>query len=383
MVWNGKAHNDDYLMLSSDGGHPGRPGYYAITGYTIQAADGAGLYDLFGSSIMKSDGVKTGTEDGLDLLLYVNNTRLGSPLSVSTTGAMLSFDQSLGSLAVGDTVYVMIGAGKNQNYDLFRNFDFSLRRTPLATVPGPTPNPNPTPVPVPEQPVEQQWMAVAGFRTDYRTGGPAAGWKYQWSANGKLGDASKYANLTWSPTAGTYNTTGGATTVWNGKTHNDDYLNLNLDGGHPGRSGYYTIAGYTIQSDDGAGQYRLTGGSITKSDGVKTGDEDGLELLVYLNNTRIGGIESVLTDGSWRNFSRDFGQLAVGDTIYVMIGSGKNQHYDGFANFNFNIERLTAITVAASSFAVSAVPEPASGLLMLGAAGYGLAVTRRKRPAAG
>ena len=30
---------------------------------------------------------------------------------------------------------------------------------------------------------------------------------------------------------------------------------------------------------------------------MKTGDEDGLELLVYVNNIRMGGIESVLVDG--------------------------------------------------------------------------------------
>ncbi|QDT72315.1 hypothetical protein [Lacipirellula limnantheis] len=361
-VWNGKSHNDDYLMLGADGGHPGRPGYYAITGYTIQADDGAGLYQLIGSSIMKSDSVKTGDEDGLDLLLYINNTKLGSLQSVSTTGSMLSFDRDLGRLAVGDTVYVMIGAGKNQNFDLFKSFDFSLIRTPQVTIPDPNPNPAPTP----EQPVERQWIAVAGFRGDFQSGGPAAGWKYQWSASGKLGDASKYANLKWSSVAGAYNTTGGATTVWNGKTHNDDYLTLGLDGGHPGRAGYCTIAGYTIQAEDGAGSYRLNAGLISKADGVKTGDEDGLELLVYVNSTRIGGIETVLTDGSWKGFFREFGQLAVGDTIYVMIGSLKNQNFDNFANFDFSIERLTAVTPvpAAAAFALASVPEPSSAVML-------------------
>ena len=87
-----------------------------------------------------------------------------------------------------------------------------------------------------------------------------------WNPNGKLGDASKYAPLKWSSTAGAYNTTGGATTVWNGKSHNDDYLMLGLDGGHPGRPGYYAITGYTIQADDGAGLYSLIGSSIMKSD---------------------------------------------------------------------------------------------------------------------
>ena len=369
-------------MLGAERGHPGRPGYYAITGYTIQADDGAGLYQLLGSSIMKSDAVKTGNEDGLDLLLYINNTKLGSLQSVSTTGSMLSFDRNLGQLAVGDTVYVMIGAGKNQNFDLFKSFDFSLIRTPQVTIPKPSPTPTPTPTPNPTQPVEQHWIAVAGFRDDFKAGGPATGWKYQWSASGKLGDAAKYANLTWSSVAGVYNTTGAATREWDGKTHKDDYLMLGVENGHPGRAGYYTIAGYTIQAEDGAGNYRLNNGLISKADGVKTGDEDGLELLVYVNNTRMGDVESVLTDGSWKGFYRDLGQLAVGDTIYLMIGSAKNLNYDLFANFNFNIEKLTTVaavanTVAMSSVVVQAVPEPSGASLLLAGVGVG-ALARRK-----
>jgi hypothetical protein len=275
---------------------------------------------------------------------------------------------------------VMIGAGKNNNFDLFKSFDFSLQRTPIVTIPNPTPTPTPTP----GQPVEQQWVAVAGFRNDFKAGGPAAGWKYQWSASGKLGDASKYANLTWSSVVGAYNTTGGATRAWDGKTHKDDYLMLGLDAGHPGRAGYYTIAGYTIQAEDGAGIYRLNNGLISKADGVKTGDEDGLEVLVYVNNIRMGGVQSVLTDGSWTGLYRDLGQLAVGDTIYVMIGSAKNLNYDLFANFNFNVEKLTAITpaVAAASLAIGAVPEPSSAALVIVALGLTGSLARATRAGA-
>jgi hypothetical protein len=76
------------------------------------------------------------------------------------------------------------------------------------------------------------------------------------------------------------------------------------------------------------------------------------------------------------------GQLAVGDTIYLMIGSAKNLNYDLFANFNFNIEKLTTAaamtnTVAMSSVVVQAVPEPSGASLSLAAVGVG-ALARRK-----
>ena len=104
---------------------------------------------------------------------------------------------------------------------------------------------------------------------------------------GRLGDAASYAPLVWSDSAGVYNTTGAATQVYDGKAHNDDYLMLTPDGGHPGRGKYYTVAGYTIQPEDGDGLYRLVSTSLMKSDGVKSKGEDGLDLQVFLNNARL------------------------------------------------------------------------------------------------
>ncbi|BBO31912.1 hypothetical protein [Lacipirellula parvula] len=369
--WNGTLHNDDYLMLNAEGGHPGRPGSYTIAGYTLQADDGAGKYRLTGSSIMKNDTVAFPGEDGLTMLFYLNNTRLAS-VDVSEFSLGTNFDRDLGSLKVGDTIYVMVGSGKNNNYDLFRDFNFTLQK--YDSLPASDPNPIPQPV--------QQWQSVAGFRQDFKTGGPAAGWKYQWSSSGKLGDASKFSDLKWSSIAGAYNTTGAATTSFNGKARGDDYLTLGLDAGHPGRAGFYTIAGYTLQADDGGGVYRLTGGTLSKGDASKIGDEDGLELMVFVNNTLIGSIESILTDGSIKSFVRDLGQLVVGDTIYVMIGSAKNQNYDAFSNFNFTIERWT--TVAGNNGSgvggdiISSIPEPASASLMVAAA-VGVAASSRRR----
>ena len=354
-AWNGTTHKDDYLMINSTGGHPGRPGSYTIAGYTLQSDDGAGQYRLTGSSIMKSDSIVLPDEDGLTMLIYLNNTRLAL-LSVSEYAMGANFDRDLGALNVGDTIYLMIGAGKNNSYDLYKDFNFTLQKYSFlpATEPGSNPVPQPDPT----------WQAVAGFREDFRTGGPNAGWKYQWSPSGKLGDASKYTDLRWSAVAGAYNTTGAATASYNGNARGEDYLSLGLDSGHPGRAGYYTIAGYTLQTEDGAGLYRLSGGTIAKGDAVKSGDEDGLELLVFVNNIQIGGVESILIDGSIKTFLRDLGQLAIGDTIYVMIGSAKTQSYDAFKNFNFSIERWTSVVSGGSGGSggdvITSIPEPTS-----------------------
>jgi hypothetical protein len=186
--------------------------------------------------------------------------------------------------------------------------------------------------------------------------------------------------LWWSPSAGVYNTTGLATQEYNGKSHNDDYLMLGDGWGHPGRSKYFTIAGYTIQPEDGDGVYRLVNSSIMK-DATKTKGEDGLDLWVYLNDSKLGSMQTVSVDGAVTTFNRDLGQLRVGDTIYVAIGSAKNLNYDLFMNFDFLIEKLSPApgTAAVQSFAsLRAVPEPASAA-MFSLAAAGLAAAGRKR----
>jgi hypothetical protein len=86
--------------------------------------------------------------------------------------------------------------------------------------------------------------------------------------------------------------------------------------------------------------------------------EDGLALVVYVNNKVAGNILTARPDGSLLNFDRNLGQLVVGDTIYVMIGAGANQNYDGFKGFDFTIQKLTP--VAQAVMALAAVPEPTS-----------------------
>jgi hypothetical protein len=183
----------------------------------------------------------------------------------------------------------------------------------------------------------------------------------------------------WSETADAYNTTGAATQEWTGVAHNDDYLKLSQDGGHPGRPTFAVIAGYTIQAEDGAGVYRLAGGAIAKADGAVMSSEDGLDISVLVNSNLQGTTIPVSATGVLASFSRELGQLAVGDTIYVAVNAAGNQLFDLFRNFDFTIEKQVASST--SLVMVQAVPEPSATALALLAAAGAMRRGRRRRGA--
>jgi hypothetical protein len=127
MAPGSRTHTDDYLALSAAVGHPGQPGYMPIVGYTIQDEDGAGFYRIADSAIQKADGNISASEDGLRVRVYLNDLQLNATV-VSTNGQVASFDQELGELSVGDTVWVMVDPLQSQWYDAFTGFDFSIQK---------------------------------------------------------------------------------------------------------------------------------------------------------------------------------------------------------------------------------------------------------------
>ena len=224
------------------------------------------------------------------------------------------------------------------------------------------------------------WVSVSDYLDEFQPGGPAAGWQYAWNSNGQKGASAIYSQLVWSDVTQAYNTTGGAITVPTSALHNDDFVHLSAAGGHPGHPNFMPVVGYTIQADDGAGLYRLANSSIQKLDGTLSAGEDGLGVLVYVNDALMGPSTSVGTNGLSVNFDRELGQLNVGDTIRVMVSSLTNAYYDSFVNFDFSIQKGLPFDAGGggSLMSLTAVPEPSSVVMLLMACG-GCAVRWRKR----
>jgi hypothetical protein len=213
------------------------------------------------------------------------------------------------------------------------------------------------------------WVSTANFQSEFQSGGPAAGWTYAWDPKGKLGKSTSYASLVWSDAANAYTTTGGPINTPNPKPHHDDYLSLALTGGHPGQSKYMPIVGYTIQNDDGAGLYRLTDTSIKLLNTTPQLQDDGLQILVYINNTLVGSPQTVLPNGLLTNFDRTLGMLNVGDTVWVMIDPRKNNNDDAFTSFNFSLQKLVYsaqnVLFGGQLVQSNTVPEPTAASLVV------------------
>jgi hypothetical protein len=283
----------------------------------------------------------------------------------------------------GQSFYVYYTDGKRWSSAQLarREVTFDPSIPPVVSPPpgsGSGTDPMPTPPPTPTE-----WGHVSDYKDEFQIGGPAEGWKYAWNPSGKLGNSADFSPLVWSDSAQMYNTTGAATMAPGSKTHNDDFLQLGPVWGHPGKPSYMPIVGYTIQADDGAGLYRLVDSSIQKTDGTTSSKEDGLGVLVYLNNTLLGAETSVSTNGSVANFDRDLGQLNVGDTVWVMIDPLKSQSYDAFMGLDFSLQRaveLTTMGMAGLSLSAVAIPEPSCIALAIAAlAGCGWRRRRQTR----
>ncbi|MEI8311902.1 MAG: hypothetical protein WCH98_14230 [Verrucomicrobiota bacterium] len=171
---------------------------------------------------------------------------------------------------------------------------------------------------------------IANYNTDFWGGGTwNTGWSYQWN-DGAIGTASNYKNLSywWGAGAaylnsGTYpDPTAGYAAAGHGPS-----------GGYssPGSTAIFSIAGYQVQTgQDGIGSLTSSSMYIPYAG---PGFSDGVVVNVYVNDTLKGTVPVTTINGS---FNMSLGTLAVGDRVYVAVGSGSTLDYDSF-QVNYSI----------------------------------------------
>jgi VCBS repeat-containing protein len=125
----------NFLRLDATGGHPGLPAgapglvtntleRFAIAAYTVASN---GTYAITSSTLTRA---ATGGEAVRVLTAVNSNLRSSTRINPGATG---SFDEVLGELQSGDTIYVAVGPNANQGADAF-TWDFTISRVPGSTL---------------------------------------------------------------------------------------------------------------------------------------------------------------------------------------------------------------------------------------------------------
>jgi hypothetical protein len=164
---------------------------------------------------------------------------------------------------------------------------------------------------------------IADYNGDFWGGGTwKTGWSYLWN-DGAIGTESNYKKLGyWWPEGNAY--------INSGKYPDPNPIIGYAAAAHgpsggwscPGSTSTFSIACYQVQTGQ-AGIGSITSSSIT----IPSGKGDGVEVQVYVNNTLKGTVPVTGTTGS---FDMGLGALAVGDRVYVAVGSGPTVDYDTF-----------------------------------------------------
>lgn len=131
------AAGPDYTLFAAGGVlHPGQGTAqgqafdgFVILAYTIQAGE-AGYVSLVNGTIAGNDANGAGgASNGWEIQIYVGNVQSGATVAVPWSLSATGFSQSLGTLNVGDTVYVAVGPGGSHLYDS-ATVGFQLERVP-------------------------------------------------------------------------------------------------------------------------------------------------------------------------------------------------------------------------------------------------------------
>ena len=198
---------------------------------------------------------------------------------------------------------------------------------------------------------------VADLLDDYQSGGPAPGWRYLWNqpenwntpqyseqdwSSNPLGRADGYAALL--PQGGAYTPAGAPA---NTNPEPGKWLCVRGGGARGDQPGYgaeqpstsvdrYVIYAYTIQADDGDGNYKISASSLSSAN-PKIGRGDTCELRIFVNDTEIGKPAVFAGAFTGESFDCDLGALQKGDTVYVAVGPHGSSARDAW-QIDFSIE---------------------------------------------
>jgi len=127
-----------YLGLVSPAGPAGgHPGFgtdsgierFAIAAYTLSTS---GEISLTNTLLRNADpNATSGNSDGINVQVYVNDTLITSAATAPGGGNTTTFDSFLGTLNLGDRIYVAVGAGGFRDFDTFE-LAYTIVREPTT-----------------------------------------------------------------------------------------------------------------------------------------------------------------------------------------------------------------------------------------------------------
>ena len=193
---------------------------------------------------------------------------------------------------------------------------------------------------------------IADLTGDFTPISFPAGWSYLRNT-AVIGNATDYTPLLWDAGQSAYDVTGSGFPA-----PGPNFTNIRPGGvSHPGRgtaqgdafNGYLILA-YTIQPGE-QGLVTLVNGSIRGNNPSGAGGaSNGWDLRFYIGNSQQGSSLIVPWSSASAQFSQTFGQLGVGETIYVALGPNGSFLFDG--------------TVLGFQLDSTPVPEPQTGYLI-------------------
>ncbi|MBI4890735.1 MAG: PEP-CTERM sorting domain-containing protein [Acidobacteria bacterium] len=202
-------------------------------------------------------------------------------------------------------------------------------------------------------------LIIADHQADYTEINPPAGWSYLWSRADNIGTGA-YDVLLWNPiVGGRYAVSASGIWPWDGRYTYIRQRTMNV-----GWIGEFTVLAYTIQNGEG-GHITFTGEFGGDDVLGSSGNSDGWDLRVYVNNTLIDRIVYGWTmDHIGLNYA--LGSLNEGDTVYFAMGTNNGNYWD----------RGTMQVVLTNTDIV--IPEPGT-LALVALGGVLICALRRRR----